>query len=538
MRTTAVVAGLLLAAATPVPAQRAWVGPKPPCAIEPRHFRVTSAVLDLKIASEQQSQRDRMLRQAQDVLLRALRDDKQEKNPAAWYYLGRYYVEVADAAGADSAFDRAEVLAPQCKADIGSYREALGEAVTNQALTVWQAGNPDSAAGLLRRAYALAPSNPKPLFQLGSLYVERNEFDSAAAVMRQATVAAGDDTTYSSARREALVTIARLAYRRALADPAGTRWQHTRYSRDSIGPTLASDSSILARMQASWASRRSRGARLSPADQQTFTRDSTARAEAVSRSRAALEALGHQAVSDSAAAEAGYQPAITAYREVIIAYPGNADAATTLASIYAQVGRKAEAATVFDGLLAHGADLSPTELYDLGQRLVQAKLLVLGTRAYSLALERNPYQRNVLAELASTYVANKDTGNALATARRLVALDPLNKAALRVAAQAWELRGQRDSALKYGSLSDTLTVDISIASLVADRGGVTVTGVASNLGSAASRPFAITVELLDAQGAVQASQAIEIPALPSGGTQQFEAKGSGPGIVGWRYRRT
>jgi len=538
MRATAVVAGLLWVPAAALLAQKAWVGPRPPCNVEAGHFRVNSGVLDLKIASEQPAQRDRMLRQALDVLTRALRDDKQDKNPGAWYYFGRYYVEVGDAAGADSAFDRAQVLAPQCGADIEGYRTELARGLTNQGLTLWQSGNADSAAKLLRQAYDLAPSNPRPLFQLGALYVERNEVDSANAILSRAAEAAGTDTAYAGAKRDALHTVARLAFRRAQADPATQRWQRTRYGRDSIAPYLTSDSTILARMQASSASRRVRGARLSPADQQTFSRDSAARAEAVTRGRAGLETLRQQAAADSAAVQVAYEPAIAAYRSVVAAYPGQTEAATSLASIYAQAGRRAEAGAVFEALLMQGAELSRAELYDLGQRLVLAKMYGPATKAYTLLLQRNPYYRDALADLVNTFVANKDTANALATGRRLLAIDPLNKTALRLIAQSWELRGQRDSAQYYATLADTLSVDISIASLLADSSGVTVTGVASNLGNTAAKPLAITVELLDAQGEVRGSQAVQIPGLAAGGTQQFEVKGSGAGIVGWRYRRS
>lgn len=538
MRTTAVVAGLVLASTPTLPAQQGWVAPKPPCNIQAGHFRVNSAVVDLKIAAEQPPQRDRMLRQALDVLTRSLRDDKQDKNPGAWYYLGRYYVEAGDAAGADSAFDHAEALAPQCHEDIGGYRGGLAETFTNQGLTLWQAGNADSAAKLLRGAFAVAPANPKPLFQLGSLFIERNEFDSATLVLRQAAEAAGTDTTYASARRDALQTVARLALRRAQGDPAVQQWQRTRFSRDSIGPTLTADSMTLARMQASSASRRSRGARLSPADQQTFSRDSTARADALGRDRAALEAIRQRAATDSVAVQAAYEPAIAAYRLVVDAYPSMAEASTSLAAIYAQSGRRAEAASVFAALLAHGAELSRTELYDLGQRLVASKLYGPGIKAYGLALQKNPYFRDALVEITNASLLAMDSATALTSAQRLLAIDPMNKASLRLVGQAWELRGQRDSAQRYSTLADTLSLDISIASLVTDSGSTTVTGVASNLGSVASKPSAITVELLDVQGTVKASQAVDIPTLPPEGTQQFQVKGSGPGIIGWRYRRS
>lgn len=537
MRVSAVATGLVFALATALPGQK-WVGPQSPCAIEPGHFRINSAVLDLKIAAEQPNQRDRMLRQTQDVLLRAIRDDKQDKNPAAWYYLGRFYVETGDAVGADSAFDRAELLAPQCKADIGGYRAQLGAVLQNQGLTLWQGGNTDSAANLLRLAYAVAPARLTSLFQLGSLYAERNQGDSAAAVLGRAAQAAGSDTTYAGAKREALLTVARLAVRSVQAHPAAQAWQHSRYSRDSLVPYLAADSTVLARMQQSSVSRRARGARLSPADQQSFSRDSAARGDAVARGRALREALAQQASADSAGAQAVFEPALAAYRDLVSAYPANVEAATTLSGLYAQAGRKAEANAVFDGLFTHAGELTASDLYELGQRLLQAKLLGPGTKAYTLALAQNPYHRNALAELASAYLDAKDTVNALAIAQRLNAIDPRNKMALHIVAQAWDLRGRRDSAQAYATLADTLSVDISMPSLLGDSAGATLTGVASNLGSGASKPFVIQVELLDARGTVVAAQAVDVPALQPGSTQQFQVRGAGRSIVGWRYRVT
>jgi tetratricopeptide (TPR) repeat protein len=537
MRSAAVTIGLLTLGAAGLAAQaRAWAEPKPPCDIKPGFFRLNSAIVDLQHAAEQPQMRDHLLGQAQEVLVRTIRDDKQDKNPAAWYYLGRYYVEQSDATGADTAFARAAALAPQCKADIATYLAPLAQATLSQGLMLWQAGNRDSGAVLLRRAYAVDSTQLKALFQLGLLYIDANQLDSASAVLRRAAQAAAGDTAYSEARRDALLTVARISARAVQSDPAVQQWQHTRYSRDSLAPYLASDSTVLARMQASSASRRARGARLSPADQQSFSRDSAARADAVSRNRAARDAIQQQAAADSTAAQAGFQPAVASYKDLVAAYPSNAEAAGALASIYVQAGRRSEAVTVFDGLFAHPGDLSASELYDLGQRLVASRLWAPGIKAYALALERNPYHRNALSELGSAYIETKDGANAVVMLQRLVGLDPMNKMALHLMGQAWDLRGQTDSARKYTVASDSLSVDITVASMVPDSSGITLTGVATNAASAAAKAMHLTVEFLDAKGTVLASQGVDIPAVPAGGSQQFQAHASAKGAVGWRYR--
>jgi len=537
MRYAAVTIGLLTLGAAGLEAQaKAWIEPKPPCDIKPGFFRLNSAVVDLQHAAQQPQMRDHLLGQAQEVLVRTIRDDKQDKNPAAWYYLGRYYVEEGDAVGADTAFARAATLAPQCKADIATYIAPLAQATLNQGLTLWQAGNKDSGAILLRRAYAIDATQVKALFQLGLLYIDANQLDSASAVLRRAAQASAGDTAYSEARRDALLTVARVSVRTVQSDPAVQKWQHTRYSRDSLAPYVASDSTVFARMQASSASRRARGARLSPADQQSFSHDSTARADAVSRDRAARDAIQQQAAADSTAAQAVFQPAIASYKELVAAYPSNAEAAGSLASLYVQAGRRSEAIAVFDGLFAHAGDLSESDLYDLGQRLVSSRLWAPGIKAYALALERNPFHRNALSELGSAYVETKDGANAVATLQRLVVLDPMNKMALHLMGQAWDLRGQTDSARKYTVTSDSLSVDITIASMVPDSSGMTLTGVATNAGSAAAKATHLMVEFLDAKGSVLASQGVDIPAVPAGGSQQFQAHAAAKGAVGWRYR--
>src|ERR1041384_8445922 len=69
-----------------------WV--KPRCDIKPANFMVNGGQLHLKAAAETRFDdvRERELRDAEKVLTQAVTTGGQEKNPAAWYYLGRYYI--------------------------------------------------------------------------------------------------------------------------------------------------------------------------------------------------------------------------------------------------------------------------------------------------------------------------------------------------------------------------------------------------------------------------------------------------------------
>jgi hypothetical protein len=89
------------------PAQGRWADPK--CDLKPNNVLVNQGMLFLKSATtgrfEDQKKKD--LNDAQRVLTQALTTGGQEKNPAAWYYLARYYIITNDAGGIDSAFTRA-----------------------------------------------------------------------------------------------------------------------------------------------------------------------------------------------------------------------------------------------------------------------------------------------------------------------------------------------------------------------------------------------------------------------------------------------
>jgi hypothetical protein len=154
-------------------------------------------------------------------------------------------------------------------------------------------------------------------------------------------------------------------------------------------------------------------------------------------------------------------------------------------------------------------------------------------------LERRPYDRDALLDLCNGYLALRDSTRLLATAQRLAAVDPLNRATLRMVAAGWELRARRDSAQKYKDLADGgLQVEVGVSTFLPDSTGFTLSGVASNGGSTPSAAQRVTFEFLDAQGAIKATQTIDISSLPPQGTQPLELHVNAQGLTAWRYRRS
>jgi predicted Zn-dependent protease len=514
---------------------RGWVPPQPPCDIKPGHFRVNSAVVDLQSAATRPNTRDNMLTAARDVLTRAITGDGQEKNPAVWYYFGRYYVEMKDGAGADSAFRKALALAPQCQADIDGYREQVWGDVLQNGLRTWQDNKLDSAKTLLRQAAGLRPNHPRAALALGQIYAGENKIDSAATWLNQAAAAAGNDTAFAEQKKEALGTSARLYLRQLQSDTLAQRWQRTKFSRDSLQRALAVDSSILARVEASSASRRARGARLAPADQQSFARDSSTRAKAVADKRAALAARTGAVAADSSAAAGVYDPVIRSFRSYLEAYPDATDAVAGLANLYYQSGRVAEATPAFDAMYSKTPD--PDLLIDAGRGAIRGNTQAAGAALIERGLAKRPYNRDALVDLGNAYLALRDSARLLPVAQKLKGIDPLNRATLRLVAAGWDLKGRRDSAQKYQDLaSGGQAVEIVISSLDADSSGYTLRGSATNSSSTPAPVQRLTFDFLDANGNVQVTQAIEIAQLPPQGSHDIEIHVPGTAIIAWRYR--
>jgi tetratricopeptide (TPR) repeat protein len=520
----------------PLLAQTAWVGPQPPCDLKPGHFRVNSAVVNLKTAAEKPVQRDRMLAQTVEVLTRTIAQDGQDKNPAAWYYLGRYYAEVHDARGADTAFDRAEALAPQCAHDITGYRDGLWSDTYAAAQRNQQEGRVDSAAALYHAALGLRPADPRPLYGLGSMYAVRDQIDSATAYLSRAADLSAGDTAYNEARRDALAQVARLAVRRAQGTPAVATWGRTRFSRDSIDRAILGDSLVLARIEASSSARRARGGRLSPADQQAFTRDSTARAQALAAGRAARQGITPRAAADSAAAQPALEPAIAAARGLVAAFPDDAEGVGALALVFAQSGRVATAAAAFDSIYA-APGLDAEAVIEAGRRIVRAGLPGPGATVLARGLSRAAWHRDGWGDLATAARGLRDGPRMLDAGRHLFALDPLSRTAVRHLATAFELLGQADSSRRYQAVADTgLGVEVDVSSFVPGDGGYTLTAIATNVRNTPSAPLRLAFEFVRADGSPAGSQTVVIPAISPHSSYQFDVRVAGTDVRGWRYR--
>jgi tetratricopeptide (TPR) repeat protein len=160
----------------------------PSCGLKPGHFKVSSGATYLKTGIETQvpANRTRALASGQKVLLEAIEKNGQEKNPAAWYYLGRINLQQGDIAGADTALSKAEAMAPACKEEIGKARYRVWVPLVNAGITFSKEQNNDSALALFRQANTIYRDKPAAYLNSGVIFAGTGQTDSAIVYWQKA----------------------------------------------------------------------------------------------------------------------------------------------------------------------------------------------------------------------------------------------------------------------------------------------------------------------------------------------------------------
>ena len=478
-------------------AQGEWRGPT--CDLKPGHYLVNSGVLYLKNAAETKfaDQRLKDLRDALKVLEQAVTTANQQKNPAAWYYLGRYYLATNDAAGADSAFTKAVALAPACANDVNMYRRQLWMPLMNAGIAAWQAGNTDSAIASFRRANQLYAGEPTGFVYLATLLSNGQQPDSAAKYFKLA-IQAAHDPKYTKDRQDAMFNLARVYHGAQRYDDAVAAYREylAVYLHDMQATAgLAAVYSLMGK-----------------------------RDEAMAMYKQVLE---H---ADSASATDLFAVA----RAILDGIPNPPDTATLGKECRAEA-RKASRTLTARQVALRCDSVTTQAIHDYDAAARGHYRLVL--QAVEAGLAKDPYDRDALLIYTGAAALAGDTARAFSASQRLYAVDPLNRQTLRMAAQAWRLKGKGDSTLHYLQLAESLPVEVTVEGFKPGEHDAVLSAVVSNPRSTASPPLTLTFEFLSAKGEVVATVAQEVAAIAPGANVTFDLKPKGAGIVAWRYKR-
>lgn len=161
-----------------------------------KHFKTSSANTYLQSAINQgpgQKATD-LLNNGERVVIEAITQEGQEKATSAWYSLGKVYLFQGDVAGADSALRRAEALGPDCKGEIETLRRTAYAALANEGAKASQAKDNANAIRYFNDAARVYPGSAFVPYNLGALYAEANEPDSAIKYFKAAATSTATDS--------------------------------------------------------------------------------------------------------------------------------------------------------------------------------------------------------------------------------------------------------------------------------------------------------------------------------------------------------
>ena len=501
-------------------AQQIWLPAA--CDIKPGHQLVNSGMQSLKSAftTKFADQKTKDLKDAERVLTQAVTTGKQEKNPAAWYYLGRYYMMAEDLGAADSALSKALALAPACKDDIALYRRQAWVPVFNAGVQAWQAGQSDSAIASFRRANQIYQAEPMGFVYIANLFVSREEPDSALGKTNAAKY--HTDSTVYATRMDSAAKYFRLAAA-AATDP-----KYARDRRDALFNVARVYHSVKRYDEAIGAYREY--LTVYPNDIQGM--GSLAGLYMLMDKRDSATALYNKILDR--ADSAGADDLFGAAGSILNAIPSSPDTAA-MDGDCAKAAKKKTPALTIRQIAARCAPAAADTMRKYHTLTDPQYHLV--AKAYQAGLAKNPYSRDALYNLAGVSYLIGDSANVLPLAQRLYALDPMNRSTLAKLAGGWQLKGKKDSVLYYLTIADSLPVEITVSSFTTGEKEATLDGQMTNSRPKASQPLKIIFEFLDAKGNVVASQPQDVPTLDPSGSQGFKLKVEQPGVVAWRYKR-
>jgi tetratricopeptide (TPR) repeat protein len=201
-----------------------WVVPD--CGLTKGNFLIGSSATYLKTGLEASvpETKLRLFTNARDRAIEGI-EKGQAGSSAAWYYLGRAYLQLGNLAGADTALTRAQTLTPSCAKDIQLLRRNTWVALVNAGNVFMKDKNNDSASVLFREANEIYRSEPNSYSSLAVLFNAAGQTDSAIAYFKQAVLAAGSDPKSAETRDQSQYNMAALLSNSGRWPEAVAAWQ-------------------------------------------------------------------------------------------------------------------------------------------------------------------------------------------------------------------------------------------------------------------------------------------------------------------------
>jgi tetratricopeptide (TPR) repeat protein len=271
------------------------------------------------------------------------------------------------------------------------------------------------------------------------------------------------------------------------------------------------------------------------------------------RQRAYID-VGYLLSEQAKVAPAGQKAALNAeatkaLRAYLAEAPNGADAPAVqaqLAGALAASGDTAAVASTYAAMLSNPAAYGDVALAQAGVTAERAKRTGDAVKLYEASLQKNPYFRDVLYNLASAYYDTKAYDQMGQVLTRLLALDPNNpdNFLLKAYYHQGKMNGIKsgpvkklhtDSLLAWNTKSKSAPVAVKMTNFQRLETKSTLTGTVENRGAAA-KPYVLTIEFLDKDGKVVATQRADVGSVAPKTSKPFTVSAEAPGVVAYRYQ--
>lgn len=261
-------------------------------------------------------------------------------------------------------------------------------------------------------------------------------------------------------------------------------------------------------------------------------------AVAVYQQNAAERASGdqRQALSKQAA---------ESFRAYLKEVPNDAKAQAGLARALSQSGDSAAVASVFNDMLTNPSKYSDQQLVEAGVGATNAGRKADAIKLFESAAQQNPYSRDALFDLATTYFGQGDADKTESYARRAIAVDPNNPDNWNLLAGAYQLRAaalkdakakktNTDSLLSLIQKAKAMPQRVVFTTFDHDGAKHTLSGSVQNLGTAPAS-YSLKFEFLDKSGKAVVSQTTAVGPVAPKETKPFTVTATQASIVAFRY---
>ncbi|MGQ0712433.1 MAG: tetratricopeptide repeat protein [Gemmatimonadaceae bacterium] len=262
--------------------------------------------------------------------------------------------------------------------------------------------------------------------------------------------------------------------------------------------------------------------------------------------------LSTKADADTGAAQkASAKAAADAFKAFIDAYPGDeqrTSAQARMGRMLAVLGDTAAVAIVFSEMLADPSKYTEVQLLESGTNAFNASRFDAAAKLFEAVLERNPYYRDALFNLANTYWSQQAWDKMLPVAKRLAEVDPNNQDVWQLLAIAYKGRGDiakaaknlaleramYDTAVKNVERKNAINSRVAFTHFTHDGPKHTLRGTIEN---ASTRPATYTVkfEFLDNQGTPVVAKEVTVGPVEPKKSAPFAVEVNQTGIVAFRY---